>query len=144
MSNKYDLSQIPAGWLYCFNEQCPQHAHCLRFQSKEAMPEDVNCVSAVNPSLIKDGGCRLYRKDEKVTLATGFVIKGNPHVSSLFVAMRQKLTDYLGGNGTYYLYRNGKKWLSPVQQEDIRRIFRHAGYTDEIVFAHTKEAYDFT
>ena len=58
--------------------------------------------------------------------------------------MRHRISGYLGGNGTYYLYRNGKKWLSPKQQEDIRRIFRESGYTDEVVFGKTKEDYDFT
>jgi hypothetical protein len=62
----------------------------------------------------------------------------------MFVEMRRRITNYLGGNGTYYLYRNGKKWLSPQQQEDIRNIFRNAGYTDEVVFEKTKETYDFT
>ena len=61
-----------------------------------------------------------------------------------FLRMRHRLTNYLGGNGTYYLYRNGKKWLSPSQQEGIRRMFRQAGYEMEVEFDTTKQAYDFT
>ena len=71
-------------------------------------------------------------------------MKDNPRATNMFVEMRHRITNYLGGNGTYYLYRNGKKWLSPQQQEDIRRIFSNAGYTDEVVFGQTKEEYDFT
>lgn len=77
-------------------------------------------------------------------MATGFVVAGNPRMGDAFVRMRHKLTAYLGGNGTYYLYRNGKKWLSPRQQDDIREIFRRAGYQEEVEFGVTKEDYDFT
>ena len=144
MAKKYDSSQISPSWLYCFNAQCPMHDSCLRFQSALEMPDDKEIGSAVYPNALRNGQCRFYRKDEKVTLATGFVVEGNPRASNMFIEMRYWITKYLGGNGTYYLYRNGKKWLSPKQQEDIRRIFRRAGYTDKVVFGHTKEEYDFT
>ena len=144
MQKKYDPSQIPPGWQYCFNAQCPMHDHCLRFQSAFEIPENNESGLAVHPTAVKNGKCQFYRKDEKVTLATGFVVENNPQMNSMFVAMRRKITSYLGGNGTYYLYRNGKKWLSPQQQQDIRTIFRMAGYADEVVFGKAKEDYDFT
>lgn len=144
MAKKYDSSQIAPSWLYCFNAQCPMHDSCLRFQSALKMPADNEIGWAVYPNAIKNGKCRFYRKDQKVTLATGFIVKDNPRATNMFIEMRRRITHYLGGNGTYYLYRNGKKWLSPEQQEDIRRIFRNAGYTDEVVFGETKEEYDFT
>ena len=145
MNKKYDFSQIPPSWLFCFNEQCPNHEHCLRFQTTlEVTEEWGTCAWTVLPGMVKNGQCMFYRKDEKVTLATGFVIKNNPRATNKFIEMRHRLTGYLGGNGTYYLYRNGKKWLSPKLQEGIRRIFREAGYTDEVVFGKTKVEYDFT
>ena len=144
MAKKYDSSQISPSWLYCFNAQCPMHDSCLRFQSALEMPENKVNGPAVYPNAFKNGQCRFYRKDEKVTLATGFIVEGNPHATNMFIELRYWITKYLGGNGTYYLYRNGKKWLSPKQQNDIRRIFYKAGYTEEVVFGHTKEEYDFT
>ena len=144
MNKKYDSNLIPPSWGYCFNAQCPMHESCLRFQSAAEIPEKRELGPAVYPTAYKNGQCRFYRKDEKVTLATGFVIEGNPRATNMFIEKRSAITNYLGGNGTYYLYRNGKKWLSPQQQEDIRNIFRRAGYTDEVVFGYTKEEYDFT
>jgi len=144
MEKKYNTKEIPAGWIYCFNAQCPKHDSCLRFQSALEMPDNKEMGSAVFPGAIKNGECRFYRKDEKVTLATGFVVENNPRASHMFIEKRRLLTRYLGGNGTYYLYRNGKKWLSPEQQELIRNLFRQAGYKDEVVFGETKEEYDFT
>ncbi len=121
MEQKYDFKQIPSGWRYCFHAQCPMKDQCLRYQT-----------------------CRFFRKDEKVVLATGFLIAGNSQMNERFRAMRHSLTHYLGGNGTYYLYRNGKKWLTPRQQADIRALFRHAGYKEEVVFGETRIDYDFT
>lgn len=118
--------------------------HCLRFQSALEIPENCTWGQAVFPTALRDGQCEFYRKDELVTLATGFVVSGQPEMNNAFIRMRHRLTNYLGGQGTYYLYRNGKKWLSPTRQEDIRRIFRKAGFKDEVVFGTYKQAYDFT
>ena len=141
-AKKYDFTQVSAGWKFCFNSKCPMHGECLRFQSALEMPEDREWGSAVFPTSLKNGQCRFFRKDEKVQLATGFLTT-DPTLNNMFVKLRQKLTTYLGGNGTYYLYRNGKKWLSPTQQEDIREIFRKAGYRGEVFFRDQKTDYNF-
>lgn len=144
MEKMYDYSQIPSGWQYCFNAKCPMAGECLRFQTGRHLPDDIEWGSAVFPGAVKNGKCRFFRKDEKVTLATGFQVDNNPQMTELFRNLRPSLTNYLGGNGTYYLYRNGKKWLTPKQQEDIRQIFRRSGYQVEVVFGETKEDYNFT
>ena len=139
---KYDFTQVSAGWKFCFNSQCPLHGECLRFQAALEMPEDKEWGSAVFPPALKNGQCKFFRKDEKVILTTGF-LTSDPNLNNMFVKLRHQLTTYLGGNGTYYLYRNGKKWLSPTQQEGIRAIFRKAGYRDEVFFKEQKEDYNF-
>ena len=139
---KYDFTEISSGWKFCFNSQCPMRGECLRYQAALEMPEDREWGYAVFPSALKNGRCKFFRKDEKVRLATGFVTD-NPIQNNMFVRLRHQLTTYLGGNGTYYLYRNGKKWLSPTQQEGIREIFRKAGYRDEVIFKEEKEDYNF-
>lgn len=144
MEQKYDFSQIPSGWHHCFNANCPMHDTCLRYQTGQQLPDEFTWGYAVFPPALKDGKCSFFRKDEKVVMATGFVVPGNRRMSDMFVNMRHRLTKYLGGNGTYYLYRNGKKWLSPKQQEDIRQLFRAAGYQEDVVFACETVDYDFT
>ena len=139
---KYDFTEISAGWKFCFNSKCPMHGECLRFQTALKMPEGREWGYAVFPTALKNGQCKFFRKDEKVRLATGFVTD-NPMQNNMFVRLRHQLTTHLGGNGTYYLYRNGKKWLSPTQQEGIREIFRKAGYRDEVIFKEEKEDYNF-
>ena len=77
MEQKYDFKQIPSGWRYCFNAQCPMKDQCLRYQTAQA-----------------HGKCRFFRKDEKVVLATGFLIDGNPLMNERFRA-RLLFPDYL-------------------------------------------------
>ncbi len=142
MEKKYDFKEIPPGWKFCFNEACPMHGECLRYQSGLEIPEDRVWGSAVFPTALKDGKCEFYRKDEKVRLATGF-LTSNPMQNGLFIQMRYRLSPFLGGNGTYYLYRNGKKWLTPEQQRGIQNILRKVGYKEEVIYAEYKEAYNF-
>ena len=142
MEQHYDFSQIPSNWRYCFNSECPMCGECLRYQTGRQLPDDHECGHAVFPPALKDGSCRFFRKNEKVRLATGF-LTGDKVLNNMFVALRHRLTAYLGGNGTYYLYRNGKRWLSPEQQNVIRQIFRDAGYQGDVRFAQYKDDYYF-
>ena len=144
MEKKYDFEQISQSWRFCFNGDCPMRGECLRFQTGLEIPEDRQWGQTIFSTALKDGRCDYFRKDEKVMLATGFLIDGNPLMNERFRAMRHSLTHYLGGNGTYYLYRNGKKWLTPRQQADIRALFHRAGYKEEVVFGETRIDYDFT
>ena len=144
MEKKYNQDDIPINWKYCFNVACPMKDHCLPFQSALEIPQERTWGHAVFPSACHDGQCDYFRKDEPVTLATGFVVSGQPELNTMFVRMRRHLTAYLGGQGTYYLYRNGKKWLSPAQQETIRQMLGKAGFRGEVCFGITKQGYDFT
>ena len=66
MEQKYDFKQIPSGWRYCFNAQCPMKDQCLRFQTALALPDSYEWGEAVFPGALKNGKCRFFRKDEKV------------------------------------------------------------------------------
>ena len=140
----FDYSQIPQSWQYCFNHECPMHQDCLRYLTAQQQPADHEWGNAVFPAALKDGQCRFYRQAVKVRLATGFVISDNPHMSQLFVNLRHQLAAIIGNGGTYYLYRNGKKWLTPAQQQAIQKVFHDAGYPDEVQYAQYQETYDFT
>ena len=143
-SMKYNQEEIPKSWKYCFNGGCPRRHECLRFQTGLELPDEQLFGSAIFPTALKDGDCAFFRRDEKVRLATGFVIPGNRRMSDIFVALRRQVSNYLGHGGTYYLYRNGQRWLTPEQQAAIAHIVRVNGYDDEVVFAEYKEDYNFT
>lgn len=142
METKYDFTKISQLWKFCFNGECPKSSHCLRYLAGCQLPDNRVWGPAVYPTACKNGKCPFYRTAEKVTLATGFVTKDR-YVNTFFQSLRRDVAAYLGGNGTYYLYRNGKKWLSPEQQENILKIFRSKGFQGEIHWQYTKEDYNF-
>lgn len=141
MNSEYDFSWVGNGFVFCFLEDCPRREECLRYCAGRELPEDRIVGPAVYPGAFHNGECSFFRKNEKVRLATGFGGGAQKHV---FLAMRNKLTEYLRGNGEYYKYRNGKKWLSPEQQAYICDLCRRYGYKDEVTFDCYKEDYDFT
>lgn len=142
MEKKYDYSQIPSSWKFCFNGNCPMSGECLRYQTALTIPANRVWGQAVFPTALKDGQCVFFRRDEQVTLATGFVT-GRQDIDKTFVRLRHDIENIVGGGGTYYLYRNGKQWLSPDQQEAIIRLFRAAGCSEEHLFAEEKQGYLF-
>lgn len=141
MSSKYDFGQVGKTFPFCFFSDCPRSGECLRYCAGRELPDNWFLGPAVYPGAYRQGECRFFRKNEKVRLATGF---GGGPMKHVILAMRRKLTEYLHGNGTYYLYRNGKKWLTPEQQENITEMCRHYGYTGEVTFECYKDDYDFT
>lgn len=141
MSSKYDFSQVGKGFVFCFLSDCPRCNECLRYCAGRELPDDRPFGPAVYPGAYCQGECRFFRKNEKVRLATGF---GGGPMRHVFLALRRRMTEYLHGNGVYYQYRNGKKWLSPEQQEHIIEMCRRYGYTGEVTFDCYKDDYDFT
>ena len=143
MNKKYDFSQISASWYFCFNHNCPLHEGCLRYQSALELPANVQRGNAIYPHACQANGCSFFRADQPVVLVTGFVNSKNPAMNQAFVALRHRIENVTGSGGSYYLYRNGKRWLSPQQQEQIRQIFAKEGYPTP-TYDHSKEGYDFT
>lgn len=141
---KYIPQSIPPSWDYCFNAACPMCDNCLRFQTGLELPDDRQRGNAIYPNALRNGRCRFFRPDEKMRMATGFVVPDNRQMSSLFDALRHQIAKVLGTGGTYYLYRNGKRWLTPVQQQAVEQVFRSAGYTGEVKYAMYRDDYDFT
>lgn len=137
-----DMRMVPRGYQYCFQEKCPMRKSCLRWIAGQHVDPAVTWGPAVYPTARKEKECSFYQKAEMQVMAWGFnnlfmnVLKR--HDSTL----RRTISEYLGGNGTYYRYRNGKKLLSPEQQRWILKLFKKYGYTD-VHFDHFVEVYDF-
>ena len=134
MKKSINLSEMPRSWQVCFNHECPQCADCLRFYAGRQVSEQREWGPAIYPSALKDGRCDYFTSVTPVLSATGFTHLFDK-VNALHVAaMRRELKEYLGGNGTYYLYRNGRKFLSPQQMEWIDDLFKRYGYGETGTF----------
>ena len=140
----FDFKIVPDWWPVCQNTDCPQSASCLRFVACQSMPESMAVWPCVMPRTLKDDGCPLYVKNEKVRLARGF----NNMFARLqnrddIYTMRRQLTDYFGSIGTYYRYKGGERLMSPEQQQWVLQLFRLHGYTDGLEFDEYIDTYQF-
>jgi hypothetical protein len=138
-----DQRQLPAGYIYCFNDGCPKHEECLRWIATKQM--DAKCTTAhtVLPKVLSMKNCPHYRKAELKRMAWGFNKLFAEVKSKDETLLRNEMKSYLGGNGTYSRYKLGRRLLTPAQQEHIIALFRARGYTEGLEFDHYVTAYDF-
>lgn len=135
--------QMPAGYMVCFQQDCPLHDSCMRFVAGQNLPDDRQMGNAVFPAARQGDQCRYYHKYRVFNGAAGFNTLFNNVLARHSVQLRQAIKDHLGGNGTYYLYHNGKKWLTPEQQDWILSLFRRYGYTEDLSFDQYQQMFDF-
>ena len=137
-----DLQQVPAGYVYCFNEECPQHAECLRWIVGKQIDPELTFAPTVLPSVLQMERCPHFRKAEALRMAWGFDKLFAEVKSKDESQLREAMKTYLGGNGTYSRYKLGRRLLTPQQQEHILALFRAKGYSEELAFDHYVTTYD--
>ena len=133
-----------SGYTVCFAAQCPLKDRCLRWKVGQQMPDTKSSYHCVNPHYqdVAMEHCPLYRQSEKVQFAQGMMHIFNadmprrvePYVRSHFIASHCKTY--------YYEYRNGERLISPAIQEEIRELFREAGWNQEVHFDSYVEDYE--
>ena len=137
-----DMKMVPRGYQFCFQGECPKKETCLRWIAGQQIEPKVTWGPAVYPTARKENRCCFYQKAEMKIMAWGFNGLFENVLRRHEVKLRSEMLKYLGGNGTYYRYKNGKKLLSPEQQEKIMKTFKKYGY-DDVHFDHFVEVYDF-
>ena len=132
------------GYMVCFAEQCPLKEQCLRYLVGRQMPVTKSSYHCVNPRYQGVGTerCPLFRSSKKVKFAKGMMHIFNadmPRRVEPFV--RQRL---IGKHCRtyYYEYRNGTRLISPAIQEEVRSLFREAGWKEEVHFDSYVEDYE--
>ena len=133
-----------SGYTVCFAAQCPLKERCLRWKVGQQMPDTKSSYHCVNPHYqdVATEHCPLFRQWEKVQFAQGMMHIFNadmprrvePYVRSHFIASHCKTY--------YYEYRNGERLISPAIQEEIRDLFREAGWNQEVHFDGYVEDYE--
>lgn len=142
-SINYD--EIPAGWAFCQNSECPKAEECLRYLACMKAPAEITRWTCILPNAVKKGECRFFRKAEIKRMARGLNgIMAKADSKQLRHNMRMALTELLGSKGTYYRYKDGERWINPGLQQVIEERLRQVGYDKEVVFDEYAEAYDFT
>ena len=116
-------NEKPQWWAVCQQTSCPRSGECLRYQAFTQIPDGVKSWPCVLPQAAKEGECPCFVKSERLKMARGFSeIKNKVRARDVRMAIRLKLTEYLGSKGSYYRYKDGEKLLSPEQQRWILNL----------------------
>lgn len=137
MKIKYE--NIPSWWQLCFLQDCGRKTQCLRHLAGKSIPDTLLSAPSVTPAVLKHAECPMFREVEVVRAAVGFSRIFSEVKQRHAPEMREKLSRYLGGNGTYYRYLHGIRTLMPEQQQWIRTLFANYGYGDEVEFDDYQE-----
>lgn len=138
----YDL--LPASWLFCFLDVCPNADHCMRHLSGKHIPKHKTFGQSVFPTVLKGTQCEHFKAIRKIRAAYGFDCVFQDIKRKDAKTIREKIMAYLGSHGAYYRYHHGEKRLTPEQQQWIIDLFHQYGYTENLRFDHYVEAYDFS
>ena len=132
-----------SGYAVCFAEHCPKKAQCLHWIIGGHLPDSVSTYYGINPRFqnVATECCPCFRSAEKVQFAkgmTGIFTDDMPRRVEKYV--RQHLIARY--NRTYFFeYRRGKFLIPPAMQEEIRGLFREAGWNGEVAFDGYVEDY---
>ena len=134
--------EIPANYLYCFNEECPKAKECMRHFATQYVDAAQTKGYAVFPTVLRNRECDYFKQKQSITLAYGFSHLFADVMARHITVIRSKMKNYLGGNGSYYRYFHGERMLSPEQQAWILNLFAQYGYKDGLRFDEYKKMWD--
>ncbi len=139
----FSWKDVPSGWALCFNQSCPLHEHCLRYQAGVLAPPDLTVTRCVTPRVLTGERCKVYASMEPVKIARGFSTIYQNVLKRDYTSLRKYMTSLLSGKRYYYEYKRGERSLSPEQQSDIRQLFESFGYKDSVRFDSYEETLHF-
>ncbi len=143
LSDTFDYSCVPSWYVICTNISCPLKDKCLRYLTGLNTPDVIDHANCVLPKALENGQCRWFDPQKVVVNALGFIHLYDRVMKKDFTRMRKEVTRYLHGAKLYYEYKDGKRPLSPEQQQWIRNYVKSCGYDWEVEFDHYFEAYVF-
>ena len=143
VKNELKWEMVPEGWALCFNQDCPLHDACLRYQAGLLAPQHVTVTRCVTPRALTDERCAYFATMEPQMFAYGFSTIYDRVLKDDFTPLRKTMTSHLSGKRYYYEYMRGERALSPAQQGWIRNLFASRGYADSVVFDRMEARIDF-
>lgn len=136
--------QSQTGYTLCFAEQCPKREQCLHWRVGQHLTGtriSCHCINLLYPEVATEN-CPCFRSKEKVKFAKGMTGTFTDDMP-LRVVKYVRHTLIARQNRAYYFeYRNGKRLIHPTLQEEIRALFRQAGWNGEVKFDGYIEDYD--
>lgn len=137
--NKTNAPKIPYNYAMCIMSNCPKAATCLR--QVILADTDEKRLTILNPRMLDlKNQCTYYKPAQKVVYAKGMknVMGLLPHDQHSSIANNLKLRF---GERTYYRIRRGERLLNPNEQQAVRNLLAHYGFTQSWDFDAYEEDY---
>lgn len=123
-------------YVCCFNEQCPLHSHCLRWEVGQYIDPAKPTVNCVNPRYqdVTDGQCKMYRNNQLVTMPVGMKTRFYQDMPArISQAIKAALIEH-NCRTTYYEYHRGDRPITPAYLALIQQICNEQGWHGPLVF----------
>ena len=144
MIENFNYAMVPAGFEHCFNGDCKNADHCLRYQIVRFIPDTRWSISVVNPACTNpDGECRAFLADTPVQYAVGMdhLLDKIPHQEAVCIKQRL-LTTY--GKNKFYQFKRKERIFTPEDRSYIRQVFLNNGVKEEPAFDSWQAGYRWT
>jgi hypothetical protein len=125
-----------AHYLSCFNDQCPLHERCLRWEVGLYTSPSTRIITCVNPrsQAASNGQCDLFRDNQPVSMPVGmknrFYLDMPAHTAQ---GIKRTLIAH-NCRATYYKYHNGQRPIDPEYLTIIQRTCQEAGWQGPLEF----------
>lgn len=129
-----DFEEVPVWFPVCINKDCPRKDECLRYQATSALPAGHKTLFCIAPSQWESDGCPHFEEIRTVRMARGFSKLFDQVLQKHAAKLREDITSVLHGTRIYYECRDGKRLITPEEQEDMRQLVKRRGYTWEVPF----------
>ena len=129
------LQEKARKYIVCFNGQCTQREHCLRWLVGQHVPETLFAATVVNPRFIATAGgeCPAYRNDQPQRIHVGMVHFYDAMPGAMEKTIKARLIERYS-RVVYYQYRRGERPITPEVEQEIERTCRECGWTAPLAF----------
>ena len=137
IENKEEVMREAAKkYLCCFNEQCPRHEQCLRWEVGRYIDRSRHLARCINPRYegADDGACAFFRDNTPQVMPVG--MRENFYLDMpayMAKAIKRRLIDH-NCRRTYYMYHNGSRPITPDYHQLIASVCKSEGWDGPLLF----------
>lgn len=135
MKHTSETPLAPYSYARCFNTQCTKGENCLHRLAAIHDTPKYPSISIINPLCIPEdtNQCSFFQSTQKIHVAWGIshLFDEVPHKN--VPALKSQLIAHFG-RGKYYRFYREEYFLTPEDQEYIRRLFQQYGLKEDVTF----------
>lgn len=133
---KTQFTQKAATYLCCFNDYCPRHTQCLRWEVGTYVAPATSIVNCVNPRYQKaiDGQCDQFRDNQPITMPVGMKNRFYHDMPAHTAQAIKAALIAQNCRATYYKYHRGDLPIVPDYLALIKRVCLKEGWQQPLQF----------